>query len=453
MSTTITTLDGVDIRSAAVLARDCAFPITDLMKHVPQDEVFKNMPVFFGGWEDGTVAPAFRTIAYTVDSTLSAGDDCLSPIVKSTVTSCELSVPDMQEISFSTPVIKLRSLMLKFCRQRNIAPKTLIPFGADGNINDGSRLSLDFEKFALQNLYDVLSEQFLKSALVGDAANTNEFDGFYTQLLNGWVGHGSAPCPVTLNKQQIIDWGALCGKSAGVAAYPDDVVAASKTVTLWGVSYPVPAGINLAQFLNDLWIDKVNMEYADRFGGVTMWEAHVRWGEARTFLNTAACMRPCDGRDDDPEMRARLAEFRRTNIARLYPSGVSFPMLQSRHVAANTMHFGPRTIGDQPTYGMFIDDVEPYLTGRPMRPYGEFDYNGQDEYSFLNTDEWKASIETRGLYWSLDKKSAKCVQGTVLTYAGMLTAARHLWLKITNVSSPTLLNITGPTFTYVVPTP
>lgn len=448
MGTTIIGMDGVDVRSAPVLARDCAFPVTDLLKNIPQDQVFDHTPVFHGGWEDGTIAPAFRSVSYTVNLDTNAADACRSPVVSYAIATCELLAPNMKEISFETPTLTIRDLMAKFCRQRNIAPGRFMPFDNNGNFAVGNPMALDFERFALQGIYDVMGEQLIKSALIGDESNVNEFDGFYNQLANGWATHGDTPCPSTLNVATTINWGDLCGKSSGVAAYPDDVTVFGKTITVWGTVFSIPAGINLAQFLNDFWIEKVNTEFADRFGSVTLWEMHCKWGQARTFLNTAACMRPCDGRDDDPAMRERLAEFRRTNIAQLYPSGVSFPLLQSRFVDANTLWFGPRTIGDEITHGLFIDDIDKYLSGRPMRPYGEFDYGGGD-FSLLTNNEWRSAVEGSGLYWSLDKITAKCFRGTVISYAGMLVSARHLWLKLTNVASPTILSVTGPTVTII----
>lgn len=445
-ATSIVTLDSVDIRSAPVLARDCSFPITDLLGNIPRDQVFDYTPIFYGGWEDGTIAPAFRSVSYAVDATTNASNDCRAPIVSYAINTCELEAPNMKEISFETPTIKIRDLMAKFCRARGIAPGRFSPFDANGNIVASNPMALDFEKYALQGIYDVLGQQFIKSAMIGDASNTNEFDGLYNQLENGWAPHGTTPCPNGLNKATVIDWGALCGKAANVPAYPDDVVVAGKTISVWGTTFDLPAGINLAQFINDFWIDKVNTEFADRHGGITMWEAHVGWGKARTFLNTAACMRPCDGRDNDPDMRDRLAQFRRTNIAQLYPSGVSFPMLQSRFVENNSMWFGPRELGGQLMKGIFVDDVSSYLAGQPMRPYGEFTYSGGD-FSLLNVDEWRNEFEGRALYWDLTKETAKCFRGMVLTYAGQLVMGRHLWLKVKNVASPTLLNVTGPSIT------
>lgn len=446
MTTSVVTLDGVDIRSAPVMARDCSFPITDFLSNIPKDQVFDNTPIFYGGWEDGTVAPAFRNVSYNVDVTTNAGDECRSPVVNYSITTCELEAPNMQEISFETPRLKIRDLMTKFCRARGIAPGRFSPFDQSGNIVASNPMALDFERYALQGIYDVLGHQFIKSAMVGDASNINEFDGFYNQLENGWAPHGSTPCPDALNKATVIDWGALCGKSSGTAAMADDVTVTGKTISVWGETIPVPVGVNLAQFLNDFWIEKVNMEFADRHGGITLWEAHIEWGKARTFLNTAACMRPCDGRDDDPEMRSRLAQFRNTNIATLYPSGVSFPFLQSRYVGTNTMWFGPRELGGNLMKGIFIDDVTQYLAGQPMRPYGEFTYSGGD-FSLLQVDEWRSEIEGRGLYWSLDKESAKCFRGTVMTYAGQVVMGRHLWLKLTNITSPTILRLDEPNIT------
>ena len=52
--TTVIDVGGVDIRSAAILQRDCSFPITNLGRRCKRDQVFAAMPIWLlGRWRQG----------------------------------------------------------------------------------------------------------------------------------------------------------------------------------------------------------------------------------------------------------------------------------------------------------------------------------------------------------------------------------------------------------------
>ena len=443
--TTVVDIDGVDIRSAAILQRDCAFPITNLARRCKQDQVFQHMPIFFGGWEDGVTAPALTGVNYTVDTTVSQADACLSPIVRASLEGCELIAPNMTCISLSTPVLQWKDLLTKYCRQRNISRHGIMIFDRSGNLDFGREHTLNMVRLALAAVWDVLGITLVESAVCGDAATFNQFDGLYTQLESGWQQSATDPCPAAFNTEQVIDWAALTGSTTGTAS-PDACTIAGQTVTIWGETFAVPAGINLAQFLDDLWIEKIDAEGLCQ-GTIDQWELHTAWGQAKCLQTTVNCMRPCSSCDDDPAARARLSDFRMKNILELYPSRTVVPVMQSRCMPINTMRFGPRTIDGRPTYGLFIDDIDKYLSMLPKNPFDRFNPAKQDyrDHSFLCADDWRAEIETRGIFWNLQSVGNKCIQGNSQLCAGLLATQRHLWLRIDNVACGTLLNQECPT--------
>jgi hypothetical protein len=123
-----------------------------------------------------------------------------------------------------------------------------------------------------------------------------------------------------------------------------------------------------------------------------------------------------------------------------FPSRTKVRVKQSRYMPANTLRFGPRTIDRNPTYGLFIDLVDDYLSMLPTDPFDRFKFRGNEEVSFLCSDDWRNEIETRGVFWNLKAVDAKCVQGTSQICAGMLATARHLWLRIDHVYCGSLVD-------------
>ena len=153
------------------------------------------------------------------------------------------------------------------------------------------------------------------------------------------------------------------------------------------------------------------------------------------------CMKPCSSCDDDPEARARLADFRRNSIVEFYPSGTMVPVMQSRSMPANTLRFGPRMIDGEYTYGLFIDDIDKYLSMLPTNPFNRFALTKEAvmDNSFLCREDWREEIEERGIYWNLHPTSSTCVEGEVQLCAGVLATSRHLWLRIENVGCASLI--------------
>lgn len=439
MATPIT-IDGVDIRSAAILNRDCSTPITSLRKRCAKDQAFQHLPIWYGGWDSGVKQPAITGVKYTIDTTQSAADACKAPIVRTALTGCELLLPNMKCIKLSTDVLQWSDLVNRYCSQRSISRRGVQIFGADGRLDWTQAHTLNILKFALAGVWDALALTLVNGALCGDFAELNEVDGLYTQLDNGWQMSTADPCPSAFNSAQVIDWNDLTGGAAGGTASPDKCTVAGKTVTIWGETFDVPEGINLAEFFDDLWIEKINDEgMCD--GMVDLWELHTYPGQKKCIQNTVNCMKPCTSCFDDPDARERLADFRAEDMMELYPSKIKVPIVQSRCVKKNTMYFGPRMIDGEYTYGLVLDDIDKHLSMLPVNPWNrmEMSREAHEENSFLCAEDWREDIESRAMFWDLYPVSSSCVQGHVQLCAGVLATNRHLWLRVDNVACGSLI--------------
>ncbi len=448
MSTDIIALTnevGVTLESASFFNRDCHFPITDLIKRCPPDEVMANIPTMLGAWADGTVAPAITDYEDEIDFTINGADECRAAVVRSRMTTCELIVPDMACMTLETPQLNWKDLYTRFCKSRNILPGQMCVFNPDGSLAIGQPYTVDFIRFALTALSRAMAKTLTRNVLIGDDAQQNQFDGIYTQIDGGWLpspqGVGQT-CGDEFNLATVIDWNALTGGTG--CSGPDAETTGTdlqRTITIWGETCIIPAGMNLAEFLEDFWIEKVNTEWANAFGGVDAWEAHIRHGQAKCLINAAACMQPC-GLDAsniiDPGLRERFRRLRLTNMVELYPSGTTFPMLQTRYMGDNQMRFGPRSIGGHPTYGMFFENMDDYLAalsgvGGLYGSGSGFVPPNPDTLLPITQDFLNFGFEDSAIFWDLFKESAFCVRASMMACAGVITCGRHLWLTINNV--------------------
>jgi hypothetical protein len=437
----ITNEASVTLESASFFNRDCHFPITDLIKRCPPDEVMANIPTMLGAWADGTIAPSITDYDDIIDYVTNAADECRAAIVRSEMTTCELLVPDQACMTLETPQLNWKDLYTRFCRSRNILPGQMCVFNPDGSLAIGQPYTVDFIRFSLTTLSRAMAKILTRNVLIGDDANPNEFDGVYTQLDGGWLPSPQGveqTCGDEFNIATVIDWNALTGGTG--CASPDDVTIAAQVVNIWGVDCPIPEGLNLAEFLEDFWIEKVNVEWANAFGGVDAWEAHVRHGQAKCLINAAACMQPCslDASLFDTGLRDRFRRMRLSNLVQLYPSGTTFPMLQTRYIDENQMRFGPRSVGGHPTYGMFFENMDDYLaqlsgvgglygSGRGFVP------PTKDTLLPITQDFLNFGFEDSAIFWDLFKETAFCVRASMMACAGVITCGRHLWLTVNNV--------------------
>jgi len=172
-----------------------------------------------------------------------------------------------------------------------------------------------------------------------------------------------------------------------------------------------------------------------------VWEAHVEPGKARTFLNTTACMQPCQVSGEfDTELRERFRQQRLTKIAELYPSGRILPIKQTRHIAANTMRIGPWTVDGQPTYGLFLRDLNSYFSrlGIVGDTYGQGGGLFNDEPLLVETrNHLQNASDAITVRWDVTKESIDCATFAMMVYGGVLVTHREAWLRIDNITSAT----------------
>ncbi|GEM_PF-4055308 len=443
MTTDVLSLDTVQLTDADVLYRDVHFPISDLRRYSPADAVMDNFPVYLGRWENGTTVPAIKTQTIGIDTTMIV-DECDVAEVDSAMTSCDFIAPNQKKIKMGTKTLELTSLIPLFAKQRNLTTaqlgNLLTPSNGRMVIDAGNPYAINFMRFAMAAVYMAYSQTLSYSALRGDYANQFQVDGFYTQLDDGWAD-GDVACGDENNIAQTINWAVLCGKDANAVAGPDEVTVAGQTVTLWGETYDVPADLNFAEFLEELWIIKVEQNYVS--GGVDVWEMHIEHGKGRGFLKTAACMQPCNLNGEfDQTLRERYRRLVNGQVGELYPSNQTFALLESQHVGANTLYFGPRQIAGRPTYGLAFWDMNDYFNSlgaigtTPVRQYGmpESDTLLAETHSTIRNNFESVALQQ---FFTTVGDAQDCAKGTIMAYYGVLATARHLWLKVTNISSTT----------------
>lgn len=448
MADSILTLDGVRVDSAPVFMPDCNFPVTDWANCCYRDDFVNNFPIHVGHWSKNTKAPAIIGKKFKVKTPAASTDDCELSIatVSTEMESCELVAPNMVDLALKTPDIKLTDLEEEFCRRRNILRGQLCVFNADGSLNPGNPWTFDFVKFAMTSVYSTLINELMRVAVEGDSANANpifspnEFDGFFTQLMGGWDQGSATPCPDTFNKATIIDWAALTGTTG--CASPDSRTIAGQSITIYGKTYQVPEGYNLAQFIDELWIPRIEKE-ANCVGGVTAWDMIVSEGFPTCFLKSTACMQPCNTCANffsDPNLRDKYAMAQTSKVAE-FLSGRRLPMMESSYVNDGDIWLGPRSVGGRPTYGLFVDDMDRFFGNYRYANgdgYGQYD-GTYDPFGIMPANELRNNLEDRSVYWTLQRRGI-CVRGIMMMRAGVLTCSRNLFVKFTNVCCPSMIN-------------
>jgi hypothetical protein len=408
------------------------------------DEVLMNMPIGMGYWPNGVSAPQVIGHNYAIDTSTVTADNCNLPTVRYTMSTCEMVAPNMREIGLETSDLNVMELTEDFCRRRNILRNQLCIFDQNGNFAPGQPFAMNFATWAMQVTYEAWAQIVARSALKGDDANVNEFDGLYTQLTGGWLQSPSSaqPCPSGQNTEQVIDWGDLTG-TPGVPAQPDAVTVAGKTINLWGSNITIPAGYNLAQFLERFWFDTVEWNWTAFRGGVTQWEAHSRFGFQRCLAELSACMQPCKDCPpsviSDPDLRVRFANAVNNKLIKFYPSGRVLPVFETNYMPANTLRIGPRSVGGRPTYKLFWDNIDRYFAILNGVDYGGAYGVPPEETMMIDADYTKLNFEQMTIRWDFIRKTQKCLRGSLLSKLGMLVCSRHLWLRIDNVTCDTTI--------------
>lgn len=457
---TVFGIDDASIYSAPVLMRDVSFPITNNKSYQPLNEVAQNMPVFMGRWEDGMTAPTMVSQEIEVDRSVEI-DDCDFPVVRSSVTTCDMIAPSMKHFGRKTDVLKIVDLVKpisSLVRQRNIAPDALgqMIFDANGNFKVGVPYAQDVFQHAIAAINIAMMHTWTKYSQVGDAANPDEVDGLYTQLNDGWA-NGDEACDASINVAQTINWYYLTDATASgvdVTGFssPDATTVANRQINIHGVNVSIPPGLNFAQFLEEFWVDYITNLYTDKFGEV-MWEMHLGVGEKYTIRNMVTCMQPCDNDSNfDSDVRTRWQNFHASNRMRLEPSGKEFVLQQSTELDPGVMYFGPRSIGGNYTYGLFFSAINQVYAQAILNHelYGQQAGTLEAKNPLIWKDQTfiENNFEQMACRFNWEKIKHQCFEASVQMEYGFLATARHLWLKVTGMSAQRTL-ITVPADTVV----
>lgn len=459
MPTGVFELDGVSIASDPIFMEDCSFPIAVWNDCCDEsDDVVKNLEMRLGWWSGGAKLPVLHSQKISIKtSTATGGDACnfVAPIASANSEKCELNAPKMKIISVRTPQWNVMERVDEFCRRRSINGNSQwCVFDQNGNLitynSQGvNQLAIDFEKWNMQVAYTALISEAVRNFIHGDSANSNpvfledgkEIDGLYSQLLKGWDNTVGSECPDKWNVATTIDWGALVGKAVGS---PTDKTIAGQTIALPnGSTCPVPEGLNLAEFFERVWLDRI-VKQTNCKGGVNAWEMHVPEFMGRCLVEAATCIQPCGNCAsflNDPGLRDRFSSNVNDNIVQLYPSNRRLTLWESTALnGKNEIWFGPRSVGGRPSYVAFWDDMSRYFSGLPQLPgasrYG-IAQNGYNPGNLLPKQELVsgkvATLEDRALFWEM-KRSGLCLQGQFIGRVGILACNRHLWARFTNVA-------------------
>jgi hypothetical protein len=349
----------------------------------------------------------------------------------------------MKQVNLITPTINLMEMLQPICNQRRVLPTTMagMIFNDDGSVKEGAPYRQNVLDTALHAQRIAAQWVFTKYSQSGDSAEVLEVDGLYTQLENGWAA-GDEDCGDEYNSAQSINWYYLTEESAVASSVgsssPDALTVADKTVTLHGVEYDVPAGLNLAQFLERFWFRYIDQAFTYRYGEV-LWEMHVRNGEDYCLRDSIACMQPCSNDSNyDAEVRQRWINIHTTNIMKLNPGGQTFGLVQSPEVESGTMWLGPREIGGEATYMLAFQPLAPYWTqlGEATRQlYGQKfgQWQAEDMLIWEDQDFIKQNFDSIAFLTDVRKTSMSCLDAGMMFKYGVLVSARHLWLKITGV--------------------
>lgn len=432
-------LDGVALANATapVLFQTCRFPIMDLRRYRVPDEVVQNMETYIGGWAPGTIAPAIETQVMNIDTVTNTADACRFPIVAFNLTTCSWIAPNQKVVGLESEEINWLELVTRYCTVTNISPDRLGQiFNADGTLVVGNPYTLNLVRAAAAEVRQGVALSVTQAAMVGDESNTNQFDGLYTQIDNGWQD-GSPACDDTLNVGNEINWDLLTGGDGLGNASPDAVTVAG-TVTLWGQSFDIPAGWTLADFLA-YFAQSAQANYGR--GEEIEWEMHAPSGWRMAVLKALSCIKLCNVVDTfmTDAVLARYQRLVSGKIAELFGYGLTFPIFETYYAGANSLRFGPRALGGIPTYGLVFENIVNVL--RQLNPLGQALYGsgagqlpGDPEPLLAMTREQIVNrFEALSLHWDFLKVSATCVRPSLMVKPGLLATDRHLWVKITNV--------------------
>ena len=312
MSTGVFELEGVSIASDPIFMPDCSFPIAvwaDCCED--NDDVLKNLEMRLGWWSQAAKLPVIHSSKILIKNSAGGMKDCSTddscnmksaPVATAQAEKCELQVPKMKIVSMRTPQWNVMNRVDEFCRRRSLNGNSQwCVFDNGGNLithnsNGVIPLAIEFERWNMQIAYTALISEVFRTFIHGDSANSNnvfiedgqEIDGLYSQLLSGWDSTPGSECPDKWNTATTIDWAKLTGQTG--CASPEAKTIAGQVITLPnGFTCPVPEGLNLAQFFEEIWLDRV-VKQAKCKGGV---DAEHNDDDQREKNHQVDCVHDC----------------------------------------------------------------------------------------------------------------------------------------------------------------
>ncbi len=419
----------------------CEVATMDLRPMMP-DDVLRNIPRFFGRWEDGTTMPVLLDDNYNITT---SANDCDPSTADREVLECTILLPDQELVSIgnASSTLVYTDVLQRFCDARSIFRFPTL-FRADGSFDEGAPLAGPFIEFLLAELRGPLMKHLRTSAWNGDSANRHEFDGILTQLAAGpAVPSGGDEC--TLLNHVVVDWATVTGNPGSTSSPKATIAAASDSMTIHGVDFDGLTGLNMVEFLV-LWLERLlNYDLAAWADEDMMFELWVGRGQVPCIAELAACMQPCDGCVDplsDPMIRERAAEFRRDRVIWLYPyDNIRITIRQSPELA-NTMIFLPKMIGGRPTVAwIFRDQVQAQAILDGELPWFGTQAGAPSTNSLYPGDEaldgpTEFFLRAFSLHLTRDNN---CINVYVNSEAAILLFATHVWLEFQNTDCAGLI--------------
>lgn len=348
------TLQFESMTPSGMFGDTCETPIMDLRRYCP-DEVIKNVPRFFGRWEDGTSVPVILEDNWDITT---SSDDCEPSAASRELLDCTYLIPDQEQVAIGLGSdVLFRDLMQRFCRAKSLVKFPTL-FRADGSFDTGQPLAGEFIYFLLAELRGPFMKHLRYCFWNGTNATRHQFDGVITQLDAGLLSSGDGCDP--LNHVEL-DWATLTGNAGGTSSPAATIDAAHDSITIHGEAYTGMTGLNMVEFMR-LWLERLmEVEFANWSLQDIEFELWVPNGQTTCIAELAACMQPCDGCVDpmsDPQIRDRAASFRRDKVIYLYPyDDVPITIRTSRALGTDYLLI-PKMIAGRPTIGWVFRDMQ-----------------------------------------------------------------------------------------------
>lgn len=437
------TFEEGNLIEAGFLTRDCEFPILNLQQ-LFTDQFVRNVPIFYGYWKPGIIQRAVTSVVPKISAASIETADaskCDFAEVSTDMSGCQWIVPRMVSVRFKPDdVMTWDDAIEEFCDDRKIVNQASL-ITADGLLDEGSDYAAPFARWVYAGLGQAMKAHLEDIVPDGVYGNGMEFDGFETQLRNGWTAANPTSSCDVYNTAVVLNWATLTGGAVGTPVAPDAVVdALEDEQTLWGRTVDGFAGMDLGQFLLRM-KELIEEEFASAFGGVDQWEWIVPYGAKRCIRDHLACVEVC-GADmiNDQFMFERFADYYKRDLVSIYPDDTPIMLQQTRGITPNSVIFGPRQVGGRFTYGWAFRNMDAVVRRLSQVLGAGHGYtNGIDGWNHPlvrhNLDNLRANFETLAFLTKLnDDTDGRCFWPTVEVYTGFLVFARHMWVIIDDVA-------------------